>query len=126
MTEQGLLACLFDGTIATDPSADRPTWDGDIANLRGFHTLEPDWDGQRAIPPQPALIDSAIELACWLRDQQAPAPQFAIAGVNGTICFEWVAWHHHDLSVEVVAVGEADVFLQLGDGPEMTFPTLRW
>jgi hypothetical protein len=88
---------------------DRPTrtWSQVIDDLLALRGLEDNWDGQGAEAPHPALVDGAITLAQSLRRGGPRPADFAVAGVNGTVLFEW-----HDpteyLEVEVTAPDRAE------------------
>jgi hypothetical protein len=64
-------------------------WDARMAHLKAFRSLEDDWDGDGALAPGPDLADGAISLAQSLQKQGIEPPDRVIAGVNGTIYFEW-------------------------------------
>ena len=76
--------------LITDPSAPlHHSWSRLIDDLLAIRNLEDDWDGQGAEAPHPTLADGAIVLAQQLRaNGKGPADRI-IAGVNGTIFFEW-------------------------------------
>jgi len=78
------------------------SWSGVTDQLLRLRRLEDDWDGQGASAPAPATVDAALGVAGELRAVGVPPADRAIAGVNGTIFFEW-----HDagryLEVEVCA-----------------------
>jgi hypothetical protein len=99
LDEQGLLS----------ERADAPTrtWSDVIDELLAIRNLQDDWDGQGARALNPALVDGAITLAQRFRDSGMPPANFAIAGVNGTVFFEW-----HDptqfLEIEVTAPDTAE------------------
>jgi hypothetical protein len=57
-----------------------------LESLRG---LEEDWDGQGAVAPPAGVVDFALDLARRFQEEGKPHPDFAIAGVNGTVVFEW-------------------------------------
>src|SRR5688572_25066409 len=100
LDESGLLASALDPLPAQ-------TWGRLIDDLLALRRLEDDWDGQGAIAPPVALVDSAITLAQHLRAIGKPPADFAVAGVNGTVMFEW----HHPASyveIEVTAPDRAE------------------
>lgn len=70
-------------------AADDGEWAARIVELREFRRLADGWDGESAIAPSTELVDGALALAQILRDQHEPAPDRVVAGVNGTISFEW-------------------------------------
>ncbi len=96
------------GLLGSDRcSAPRRTWALLIDDLLAIRHLEDDWDGQGAEAPHPALVDGAITLAQYLHAKgMAPADR-AIAGVNGTVFFEWHGPVGY-LEIEVTAPDEAE------------------
>ncbi len=83
------------------------TWSQLIDDLLALHYLEDDWDGQGAEAPHRALVAGAITLAQDFQAKGMRPADRAIAGVNGTIFFEW-----HDqtgyLEIEVLAPDKAE------------------
>lgn len=65
------------------------TWHSLIDELLHIRNLEDDWDGEGTEAPHPALVDGAITLAQYLQANGIPSADRVIAGVNGTIYFEW-------------------------------------
>jgi hypothetical protein len=65
------------------------TWAKLIDELLRIRNLEDDWDGEGTEAPHPALVDGAITLAQDLEASGAAPADRVIAGVNGTIYFEW-------------------------------------
>jgi hypothetical protein len=70
-------------------TADDGEWTARIVELREFRRLADEWDGESAIAPPTELVDGALALAQILRGQHELAPDRVVAGVNGTISFEW-------------------------------------
>lgn len=95
------------GLFVSDRTPPTSTWSQVMDDLLALRTLEDDWDGQGAKAPHPALVDSAIALAQYFRTIEKSPADFAVAGVNGTVVFEW---HDPDeyLEVEVTAPGRAE------------------
>jgi hypothetical protein len=60
-----------------------------IDELLRIRNLEDDWDGEGTEAPHPSLVDGAITLAQELKAAMYPPAERVIAGVNGTIYFEW-------------------------------------
>lgn len=75
--------------------------------LLRLRRLESDWDGQGAEAPTPEAVDTALTIAGELRSAGMPPADRALAGVNGTVFFEW-----HDptqyLEIEVFARDRAE------------------
>ena len=88
------------------PSLER-SWQERIDDLLDIRTLEANWDGQGAEAPPCALVDTAIRFALSFRDQGLAPADFAIAGGNGTIFFEW---HNPQgyLELEITAPNRAE------------------
>jgi hypothetical protein len=83
------------------------TWQQLIDDLLAIRSLPDDWDGQGAEAPQPALVDGAITLAQDFKTSgEAPADR-VIAGVNGTVFFEWHRPTDY-LEIEVTAPDKAE------------------
>lgn len=83
------------------------TWPELMDDLLAMHLLDADWDGQGAKVPPAALVDGATGLLQFFQlEGWAPADR-VIAGVNGTIHFEW---HGPDeyIEIEVTAPDRAE------------------
>jgi hypothetical protein len=65
------------------------SWHPLIVELHRIRKLEDDWDGEGTEAPHPALVDGAITLAQYLQANRTRPADRVIAGVNGTIYFEW-------------------------------------
>jgi hypothetical protein len=84
------------------------TWSEVVDDLLAIRNLDDDWDGQGAEVPRPELVDWAISLALAMRDAGIRPADFAIAGVNGTVFFEWHSPADFQ-EIEVTAPYEAEV-----------------
>lgn len=85
----------------------KSAWNDLIDALRAMRSLKDDWDGDGSVAPTSALIEGAIRLANGFKSDNHPPADRVLAGVNGTICFEW----HKALGyeeVEVVSPCEAE------------------
>jgi hypothetical protein len=96
------------GLLGLDSDCQPPRpWSQVIDELLAIRRLTDDWDGQGAEASTPALVDGAITLAQNIRANGVRAADLAIAGVNGTVIFEW-----HDpagyLELEVTAPNRAE------------------
>lgn len=60
-----------------------------LEELQAIQTLEDDWDGEGSAAPDAALTNGAISLLRSLQDRGEQPPDRIVAGVNGTIYFEW-------------------------------------
>lgn len=88
--------------------ADSPRlWDGVIDQLLTLRQLEDDWDGQEAAAPDPGVVDSALRLAVRFHHAGQPPADRVLAGVNGTVFFEWHTPTQYT-EIEVVAPGRAE------------------
>lgn len=64
-------------------------WTAVIDELLRIRTLADDWDGEGTEAPHPSLVDGAITLAQSLEARGLPPADRVLAGVNGTVYFEW-------------------------------------
>ncbi|HTK74567.1 MAG TPA: hypothetical protein VL371_04865 [Gemmataceae bacterium] len=85
--------------LGTIPTRSWPLLIDDLLALREF---KDDWDGQGAEAPKPGVIDAAVGLAREFQAAQVPPADHAIAGVNGTVYFEWHGTQGY-LEIEVMA-----------------------
>lgn len=92
----------------SDVESGDPKWEAVIETVSSFASLDDDWDGSGAVAPQPALVHMAVELARHLKVCDYPAPSRAIAGVNGTISFEYTLEPFTE--IEIVSPDKAEVF----------------
>jgi hypothetical protein len=83
-------------TVASFPSATGAqkdatglTWRQVLDELLRIRSLEDDWDGEGTEAPAAELVDGAVALAQDLAAHDWPAADRVIAGVNGTVYFEW-------------------------------------
>ncbi|MBX3419385.1 MAG: hypothetical protein KF851_17405 [Pirellulaceae bacterium] len=83
-------------------------WDTIIDIVNSFASLDDDWDGGGAAAPERGLVLMAVELARQLKNAAYPAPSRAIAGVNGTISFEFA--DEPFTEIEVVSPDKAEVY----------------
>jgi hypothetical protein len=82
-------------------------WDDLIDRLLALHVLEDDWDGQGTSAPDPGVIHFALRLAVQFREAGKPPADRVLAGVNGTVFFEWHTAAAYT-EIEVVAPGRAE------------------
>jgi hypothetical protein len=80
---------LRSDALLVSRSSQPDSWDGRIDDLLKIRTLEDGWDGAGASAPGTELVDSALLLARNFRDRGYDAPSRIVAGVNGTVLFEW-------------------------------------
>jgi hypothetical protein len=83
------------------------TWPQVIDHMLTIRGLADAWDGQGAEAPAQDLVGGAIALAENIAASGLRPADLAVAGVNGTVIFEW-----HDpagyLELEVVAADRAE------------------
>ena len=87
-------------------------WGRRIDDLLRLRSLKDNWDGEGTEAPPTTLVDRAIGLAQTLLKERdwLPPPHRIIAGVNGTIFFEWHAsWGY--LEIEVLSPLKIEVRL---------------
>jgi hypothetical protein len=75
--------------LSARPRAAPDPWDRIFTDLNAIRRLEDNWDGLGAPAPKPALVGSAFQLAQYFRQEGKPAPSRVVAGLNGTVLFEW-------------------------------------
>lgn len=66
-----------------------PGWGQRIDELLRMGCLKDDYDGEGSPAPHPALVHAAFTLARKLEQADFQAADRVIAGVNGTVYFEW-------------------------------------
>ncbi|MBI3821688.1 MAG: hypothetical protein HY289_03300 [Planctomycetes bacterium] len=83
------------------------TWPQLTEDLRALNQLGDDWDGQAAKAPDPNLIRAAQSLVEYFNANNWSCADRVIAGVNGTIFFEW---HVADgyIEIEVIEPNRAE------------------
>lgn len=83
-------------------------WPQLIDDLLALRHLEEDWDGQGAAAPHPSLVDGAIALAQDFQAKEMVPADRVIAGVNGTLFFEWHRPTEY-MEIEMTAPNQAEV-----------------
>jgi hypothetical protein len=71
------------------PAENAGPWEATVQKVVSFRDLGTDWDGLGARAPSPELLESSVGLAYVMRDRGVDPPQCVIAGINGTVSFEW-------------------------------------
>jgi hypothetical protein len=104
------------GSYAGQP-AGTEGWDDRIDDLLAIRALTKDWDGQGADAPPVELVDSALVLALLLRRDGVATPTRIVAGVNGTVIFEWQWDAGNYTEVEVTEPYQADMLLMTPGQP---------
>ena len=84
-------------------------------DLDALRDLDDDWDGQGAEAPAAGITAAAAALARFLERDGAASPDRIIAGVNGTMYFEWHTTTGYT-EIEVVSASRAEV-RRVGRGP---------
>lgn len=85
-----------------------PEWGDIIETVKSFASLDDDWDAGGSVAPEPSLVYMSIELARQLEAAAYPAPSRVIAGVNGTVSFEFAGEPFTE--IEVVSPYAAEIF----------------
>jgi hypothetical protein len=70
-------------------SASARRWAELIGELRALRYLGDDWDGQGAEATPSACVGGAIMLAARFQAYGLQPADYAVAGVSGTVVFEW-------------------------------------
>jgi hypothetical protein len=89
----------------------RSTWSELIDSLLAMYQLTDDWDGQGAKAPPKDLVRAALLLAQDYQSKFFASADRCIAGVNGTIFFEWHGNAGDYMEIEVVTPQHAEVRL---------------
>lgn len=73
----------------TNDGSDAGTWQPTIRRIVDFQNLGNNWDGLGAEAPSPEVLQSAIGLAyCFMENGLSP-PDAVVAGLDGSVSFEW-------------------------------------
>jgi hypothetical protein len=83
------------------------TWSQLIDDLLTLRDLEEDWDCQGAAAPHPAVVDGSITLAQHFQAKKIVPADRVIAGVSGTVFFEWHSSGGY-LEIEVTTPDQAE------------------
>ena len=75
--------------VGDQRAASETLWKDLVDDLLRIRMLNDDWDGQGAEAPHPDIIAGAITLTSYLKARNYPPADRVIAGVNGTVYFEW-------------------------------------
>ncbi len=89
----------------------RSSWPELVDALLAMYRLTDDWDGQGAKAPQADLIRAALLLARDFQAKQFAPADRCIAGVNGTLFFEWHGETGEYTEIEVETPETAEVRL---------------
>jgi hypothetical protein len=73
--------------------------------------LDDDWDGLGAKAPSHELVASAVGLAHLLNERGVNPPQRVVAGIEGSVIFEWQLPDGTHEEVEIVRPLYAEVML---------------
>jgi hypothetical protein len=65
------------------------TWEPAVQEITSYLRLADDWDGFGAEAPTREVLESAIGLACCLRENGIDPPHRIAPGVRGSVIFEW-------------------------------------
>lgn len=92
---------------STTPDVPPHTWFPRIRDLLALSGLEEDWDGQGAEALPAERVEEAIKVALDLIAQGVPPADRVIAGVNGSILFEWHRPAGY-LELEITGAGQVE------------------
>jgi hypothetical protein len=90
--------------VAIDRSQEK--WMRVLESLNGLRELSDSWDGQGAAAPTHLLIESAFQLALFLRGSGVPPPTSVVATPAGTVLLTWHGATYRE--VEIVAPYRAE------------------
>lgn len=99
--------------VSIDRSQEK--WMRVLESLSGMRGLPDSWDGQGAAAPSHKLVESAIELAGYLRSTNVPPPTSAAATPSGTVLLTWHGMPYMEIEIvipyraETMTVGEDGV-----------------
>jgi hypothetical protein len=65
------------------------SWEPVFQKIAAFQYLGENWDGLGAVAPTHALLESAIGLAHVFSERGVHPPQTVVAGLDGSVNFEW-------------------------------------
>jgi hypothetical protein len=94
-----------------NPVEDAGPWESAVRKIVEFQQLGDDWDGLGALAPTRDLLASAIGLAYLLSEDGVAAPRSIVAGVDGSVTFEWQEPDGTYAEVEVLRPLYAEVML---------------
>ena len=86
-------------------------WEPAVQKIIGFQQLGDDWDGLGAKSPSRELLESAIGLAYMLREKGVGSPHAVVAGVDGSVLFEWQDADGTYTDIEIVRPFFAEVMM---------------
>ena len=73
-----------------------------------MRSLCDDWDGDGAVAPGVAVVDTALTQAIRLRSKYHNPPDRVIAGVNGSVVLEWFLFNRIE-QMEIFSPNEFEV-----------------
>jgi hypothetical protein len=68
---------------------DAGPWEPAVQKIFGFQHLGDDWDGLGARAPSHELLESAVGLAYVFYEKGVDPPHGVVAGLDGSVNFEW-------------------------------------
>lgn len=101
-------AASFSQPMNGDSEAVRTAWQSVMVELREMRSLSDDWDGDGAIAPGVAVVDTALAQAIRLRSEYHNPPDRVIAGVNGSVVLEWFLFNRIE-QMEIFSPDEVEV-----------------
>jgi hypothetical protein len=111
--------------LLSEQPPEGPGWSEALDALSQIRELEDDWDGLGAPAPSMTLVDSAVHLAQVLRAYRWPPPCRVVAGLTGTILFEWQGAGGNYFEVEVTRPQHAE-WVSIVPGQQTTSGEFGW
>lgn len=90
------------------PSSCTEVWRPLIDELLRIRMFQDNWDGQDAVGPSNAIVDTAISLAMRFQRDEFPPADRVVAGPSGTVYFEWHSPRIY-MEVEITSPGIKEV-----------------
>jgi hypothetical protein len=100
-------------------------WKQRIDDLLDVRRMEDDWDGLGAPAPSVALVDSALQLVQIMKDNCFQAPCRVVAGLTGTVLFEWQSQGGAYLELEVTRPQQAEWTCMI-PGKQTETGSIKW
>lgn len=100
-------------------------WHQRIDDLLDIRRMENDWDGLGAPAPAPTLVDSALLLAQILHQEGVAPPCRIVAGLTGTVLFEWQYANGSYFELEVIRPQYAE-WMQMLPGEPTLSAAITW
>jgi hypothetical protein len=96
---------------ADSAAEDAGPWEASVQKIVQMQHLGDDWDGLGALAPTRELLESAVRLAYVLCEKGVEPPQSVVAGLDGSVNFEWQDADGNYAEVEIVRPFFAEVMV---------------